>query len=43
VKEIAKIIEIYGHELDKKCLVMLSNIGPIGWDNIILYREYVLD
>jgi len=33
----------YGHELDEKCLAMLPHISPIGWDNIILYGEYVLD
>jgi hypothetical protein len=42
-KEIAKIIEIYGHELDEKCLAKLSHISLIGWNNIILYGEYVLD
>ena len=42
-KEIAKIIENYGHELDEKCLAMLPHVSPIGWDNVILYGEYVLD
>ncbi len=41
--EIKHIIDQYGHEFDQKCLSMLSHISPIGWDNIILYGEYVLD
>ncbi len=42
-KEITKIIEIYGRELDEKCLAMLPHVSPIGCDNVILYGEYVLD
>jgi TnpA family transposase len=42
-KEITQIIAAYGHDLDEKCLAMLSHISPIGWDNIVLYGEYVLD
>jgi hypothetical protein len=42
-KEITRVIEIYGHELDEACLAMLCHISPIGWDNVILYGEYVLD
>ena len=42
-KEISHIIGVYGHELDQKCLAMLSYISPIGWDNVILYGEYVLN
>jgi hypothetical protein len=42
-KEIARVIEVYGHELDEKCLAMLPHVSPIGWDNIVLYGEYVLD
>ena len=42
-KEITQIIDTYGHELDEKCLAMLPHVSPIGWDNIILYGEYVLD
>lgn len=42
-KEITQIIAVYGHKLDEKCLSMLPHISPIGWDNIILYGEYVLD
>lgn len=42
-KEITRIIESYGNELDDRHLAMLPYISPIGWDNIILYGEYVLD
>lgn len=42
-KEITQIINRYGYELDEKCLAMLPHVSPIGWDNIILYGEYVLD
>lgn len=42
-KEITQIIDTYEHELDEQCLAMLSHVSPIGWDNIILYGEYVLD
>lgn len=42
-KEITKIIEASDHELDNKSLLMLSHVSPIGWDNVILYGEYVLD
>lgn len=42
-KEITHIIEAFGHELNERTLAMLAHISPIGWDNIILYGEYVLD
>ncbi|MBS0287100.1 MAG: Tn3 family transposase [Proteobacteria bacterium] len=42
-KEITRVIKVYGHELDVNCLAMLPHISPIGWDNIVLYGEYVLD
>lgn len=42
-KEISRIIEAYGNELDEQTLAMLPHVSPIGWDNIILYGEYVLD
>lgn len=42
-KEITQMITACGHELDQKCLAMLPHISPIGWDNVILYGEYVLD
>lgn len=42
-KEIKRLIEERGHELDPLCLNMLPHISPIGWDNIVLYGEYVLN
>ena len=42
-KEINNIINEYGDELDPACLAMLPHISPIGWDNVILYGEYVVD
>lgn len=42
-KEITNIIKTHGHESDEKDLAMLPHISPIGWDNVILYGEYVLD
>lgn len=42
-KEITQIIANHGQELDEKCLAMLPHVSPIGWDNVILYGEYVLD
>ena len=42
-KEIKRVIGAYSHELDQFTLAMLPHVSPIGWDNIILYGEYVLD
>jgi hypothetical protein len=42
-KEISQIIDKHGHELEESQLAMLPHISPIGWDNVILYGEYVLD
>jgi hypothetical protein len=28
---------------DTACLNVVSHISPIGWDNIVLYGEYVLN
>jgi TnpA family transposase len=42
-KEINRIINEYGNELDPACLEMLPHVSPIGWDNVILYGEYVVD
>lgn len=42
-KEIKHVIDEYGHELSSDCLAMLPHISPIGWDNVLLYGEYVLD
>jgi TnpA family transposase len=42
-KEINSIINEHGDELDPACLAMLPHVSPIGWDNVILYGEYVVD
>jgi TnpA family transposase len=42
-KEINSIINECGDELDPACLTMLPHVSPIGWDNVILYGEYVVD
>lgn len=42
-KEIKRIVDAYGYELDPSCLAMLPHISPVGWDNVILYGEYVLN
>ncbi|OGT42675.1 MAG: hypothetical protein A3F13_04000 [Gammaproteobacteria bacterium RIFCSPHIGHO2_12_FULL_40_19] len=43
VKEINRVINESGDELDSACLAMLPHVSPIGWDNVILYGEYVID
>jgi TnpA family transposase len=42
-KEINRIINECGDQLDPACLAMLPHVSPIGWDNVILYGEYVVD
>jgi TnpA family transposase len=42
-KEINHLVDTCGDELTQKELSMLAHISPIGWDNVILYGEYVLD
>lgn len=42
-KEINRIVNECGDELDPACLAMLPHVSPIGWDNVILYGEYVVD
>jgi len=42
-KEIKRVIDRYDHELEPACLAMLPHISPIGWANVLLYGEYVLD
>jgi len=42
-KEIKRLIEERGHELNPLCFEMVAHISPIGWDNVILYGEYVLN
>ena len=42
-KEIKRLIEEKGYELDPLCLQMVPFISLIGWDNVVLYGEYVLN
>jgi TnpA family transposase len=35
-KEIKRVIDTYGHELEQSSLAMLSHVSPIGWDNVVL-------
>ncbi len=42
-KEIKRIIAVHESDLDQASLSMLPHISPIGWDNVVLYGEYVLD
>lgn len=42
-KEIKHLLDQHGHELDPACLTMLPHVSPIGWENVVLYGEYVLD
>jgi TnpA family transposase len=42
-KEITRVIDLYGHELDYQCLSMMRHVSPITWDNVVLYGEYVWD
>ena len=42
-REIARILAEDNPESEGIDTSMLSHISPIGWDNILLYGEYVLD
>jgi len=42
-KEIRRIIEENIDDLTEDELAMIAHISPIGWDNVILYGEYVLN
>lgn len=42
-KEIKRVIDEHGQDLDEAILSMLSHISPISWDNVLLYGEYVVD
>jgi hypothetical protein len=42
-KEIKHVVDAYGDELEPDCLAMLPHIRPIGWDNVLLYGEYLID
>ncbi len=42
-KEIGRIVQHCGDELSQECLAIIPHISPIGWDNVVLYGEYVVD
>jgi hypothetical protein len=42
-KEISRVIHEHDSEDAGVDLSLLEHISPIGWENIILYGEYVLD
>ncbi len=42
-KEITSILSEYGSEAKGLDLSLLRHISPIGWDNVILYGEYVIN
>ena len=42
-KEIHRVILEGNPEEAKVDLSLLEHISPVGWDNVLLYGEYVLD
>ena len=43
-REIACVIKKFNpHESIKLNLAMLEHISPVGWDNVILYGEYIIN
>lgn len=43
-KEIARILsECYDPQSQELDLSLLQHISPVGWDNIILYGEYIIN
>jgi TnpA family transposase len=42
-KEMGHVLTQYNPEADGVDPSLLSHISPIGWDNVILYGEYVLN
>jgi hypothetical protein len=42
-KEISRVILEHDSENAGVDLSILENISPIGWENILLHGEYVLD
>ena len=42
-REISRILAEYDPEKEGIDTSMLSHISPIGWDNVVLYGEYLLD
>lgn len=42
-KEIGRIMTDSSDQLDDLMIAMIVHISPIGWDNLILYGEYILN
>lgn len=42
-KEISRVIQEYDPSDIRVDLSLLKHISPIGWENVILYGEYVLN
>jgi hypothetical protein len=42
-KEIARILMEHAVEAKNYDLSLLAHISPVGWENVILYGEYIID
>jgi TnpA family transposase len=42
-KEIKRVIDEYNPKAEKINLKLLEHISPIGWDNVLLYGEYIIN
>ncbi len=42
-KEINRVIEEHNPVADGIDVSLIEHVSPIGWDNVILYGEYVLN
>ena len=42
-KEISRVIQEYNLQDAKIDISLLKHISPIGWENVILYGEYILN
>lgn len=42
-KEIARVLMEHAVEAKNYDLSLLAHISPVGWENVILYGEYIID
>lgn len=42
-KEMKRVVDEFGTELDELTLSMIPHFSPISWDNVLLYGEYMVD
>ncbi len=42
-KEISRVIQERDPQADGVDISLLEHVSPIGWENVILYGEYVLN